>query len=154
MARQRAQERGVKGRIYGHVPTEESRALVEEWAGYGAPPEVIARKLDLSPQTLTKHYADELLMGNPRLVVELAQRGRDVALGLATSTPGQSSVLIYMLKALGGTAWADTPHAKQLSKGEEAALSRPAMPVFLPDNGRAPAPIIDGTKAKPKQIAR
>lgn len=46
-----------------HVPTDENRALVLEWASLMIPVERIARQLSVHRQTVERHYSDELLEG-------------------------------------------------------------------------------------------
>lgn len=46
-----------------HKPTDERKALVRQWSALGFQQERIARKLDIDPKTLRKHYRDELDLG-------------------------------------------------------------------------------------------
>jgi hypothetical protein len=46
-----------------HKPTDETKKLVRQWTGLGFQQERVARKLDIDPKTLRKHYRDELDLG-------------------------------------------------------------------------------------------
>lgn len=46
-----------------HVPTQETRDLVETLSGYGVPQDGIAKLIKVSVPTLTKYYAEEIEVG-------------------------------------------------------------------------------------------
>jgi hypothetical protein len=49
-----------------HIPNERTRCLVETMTGYGASQPQIAAALDISAQTLARHYREELTLGHMR----------------------------------------------------------------------------------------
>ena len=46
-----------------HVPTDETRNLVESLSGFGIPQDEIARLVGVDPKTLRFHYADQIELG-------------------------------------------------------------------------------------------
>ena len=46
-----------------HVPTDETRNLVEALSGFGIPQDEIARLVGVDPKTLRFHYADQIELG-------------------------------------------------------------------------------------------
>jgi hypothetical protein len=58
----------------GHIPTEESRKLVETLSGYGIPHKMICKLIPncRSSDTLEKHYRDELDRGDAKACSQVA----------------------------------------------------------------------------------
>jgi hypothetical protein len=56
-----------------HIPTEEIRKKVDAMAGYGVPQMLIARVLNISNNTLRKHYLEELETASIRANTAVAQ---------------------------------------------------------------------------------
>ena len=56
-----------------HTPTERTRCLVETMTGYGASQPQIAAALNISPQTLGRHYREELTLGHLRTDLAVVQ---------------------------------------------------------------------------------
>ena len=46
-----------------HVPTDDTRNLVESLSGFGIPQDEIARLVGIDPKTLRFHYADQIALG-------------------------------------------------------------------------------------------
>jgi hypothetical protein len=76
-----------------HVPTETTRLMVEAFAISGAPQTIMAKRLGISVDTLTKHYADVLEYGEQVLIADavgqLAQsvrRGREASVFFTLKT--------------------------------------------------------------------
>lgn len=51
-----------------HVPTDESRATVQALCGFGLGEEAVADYLDISVNTLRKHYSERLRKARPTLM--------------------------------------------------------------------------------------
>ncbi len=47
-----------------HVPTDDTRNLVESLSGFGIPQDEIARLVGIAPKTLRFHYADQIELGS------------------------------------------------------------------------------------------
>ncbi len=72
-----ADRRGSPPGVFGqppHVPTEENRDLVKKMASFGNKHEEIALVLEISEDTLTRHYARELKLGGIELNNKIADR--------------------------------------------------------------------------------
>lgn len=57
-----------------HKPTEENRTLVKTLSSYGVTYEDIALKLDISSDTLVKHYRRELDLGRIEANANISQK--------------------------------------------------------------------------------
>lgn len=73
-----SEERGV-GRP-PHEPTPESRALIAELSAFGITHVQMASRLNINIDTLTKHYASELIDGKTNVIQQVARRLVDKAL--------------------------------------------------------------------------
>lgn len=56
-----------------HVPTDDSRNLVESLSGFGIPQEEIARLIGIDPKTLRLHYTDQIELGGIKATAKVAQ---------------------------------------------------------------------------------
>ncbi len=56
-----------------HVPTDETRNLVESLSGFGIPQTEIARLVGIDPKTLRFHYEDQLDLGAIKASAKVAQ---------------------------------------------------------------------------------
>ncbi len=56
-----------------HVPTDETRNLVESLSGFGIPQDEIARLVGIDPKTLRFHYADQIKLGSIKATAKVAQ---------------------------------------------------------------------------------
>jgi len=83
-----------------HKPTDESRKLVRTLSSVGITYEDIASKLNITAETLTKHYKEDLLDGrvdaNALIGQSLYQNARD----------GNTSAQVFWLKTRAG--WKET----------------------------------------------
>ena len=50
-----------------HVPTDETRNMVESLSGFGIPQDEIARLVGIDPKTLRFHYADQIELGSRKV---------------------------------------------------------------------------------------
>ena len=56
-----------------HVPTDDTRNLVESLSGFGIPHDEIARLVGIDPKTLRFHYADQIELGSIKATAKVAQ---------------------------------------------------------------------------------
>lgn len=92
-----------------HVPTSESRQLVQAYCWSGLTQERIASHLGISVPTLTKHYRDELDHGKEKMLAKVAS----TIFGIATQTRDLKASLtasIFILKTQGG--WRENADTK------------------------------------------
>lgn len=95
-----------------HLPTEEMRLLARLWTEIGASQALIARELGIDPDTLVKHYADELSGGEERGVANMAAALYEKGLR------GDTAAMIFYLKAKGRRAgWIDKEDDKPGANG-------------------------------------
>lgn len=100
-----------------HQPTPELRLKVKSLAGYGLPQADIARLIDTDPETLRKHYRDDLDTG-------LAQASAGVAGSLySMATRGKvPAAAIYWTKARMG--WSEfSAEFREMQKRQEEMLA-------------------------------
>lgn len=81
-----------------HVPTDEDREKVKGWVGRGLPQRAIARRLGISPNTLTKYYQRELDEGADEANDQVAGKLWEMAMS------GHPASVIFWLKARAGWA--------------------------------------------------
>ena len=85
-----------------HAPTPETRRQVEALASCGTPYELIARVIDISVPTLTKHYGEVLEVAGVKANAMIAQSLYKRAL---SNDKGAITAAIFWLKARAG--WRD-----------------------------------------------
>ena len=56
-----------------HVPTDETRNMVESLSGFGIPQDEIARLVGIDPKTLRFHYAEQIELGGIKATAKVAQ---------------------------------------------------------------------------------
>lgn len=98
----KATHKGGRGGQIGnppHKPTPDQRKLANDLASYGIPQWAIAEMMDISEDTLKRHYAKELRLGEPRMVVRAANM---VAKGVLA---GDKDYVKFFLARRGGPAW-------------------------------------------------
>ena len=78
-----------------HVPTDETRNLVESLSGFGIPQDEIARLVGIDPKTLRFHYADQIELGSIKATAKVVN-------SLPTVTPFSRPIVT----PLGGQEWA------------------------------------------------
>lgn len=100
-----------------HKPTTESKALVRQWAALGFRQERIARKLDIDPKTLRKHYRDELDLGaddaNAAIGASLFNKAKN----------GDTAAQIFWMKTRCG--WKETSKHELTGEDGKALFSWP-----------------------------
>jgi predicted transcriptional regulator len=85
---------------YEHIPTDESRKMVESTSGLGLPHEQIAILVGIDDKTLRKHYRAELDMGKAKANGQIAKTLYSKAVG------GDTTSLIWWTKTQ--MKWAET----------------------------------------------
>lgn len=77
-----------------HVPTDENRRIVREWAEEGVQKQIIAARIGLgSTSTLNKYYREDFDMGRAEYFHFIASQGRQLVKDL------NPSMIIFMHKA-------------------------------------------------------
>lgn len=102
------------------VPTASQRQLVTVWRGTGIAPDDIARQIGISPQTLRKHFPDELEHGQTTLVSKMSAKVVSMALA------GNPAMLKFYLASFGGDAWKDKKQLEMTGK-DGAPLDPPNL---------------------------
>ena len=95
-----------------HVPTDDSRNMVESLSGFGIPQDEIARLVGVDPKTLRFHYADQIELGGIKATAKVAQNLFTMA---CKPTREGLSAAIFWLKVRAG--WSE--YAPPRSKAEE-----------------------------------
>jgi hypothetical protein len=91
-----------------HVPTDDSRKLVESLSGFGIPQDEIARLVGIDPKTLRFHYADQIELGGIKATAKVAQNLFTMA---CKPTREGLSAAIFWLKVRAG--WSEyAPRAR------------------------------------------
>jgi hypothetical protein len=85
---------------YEHIPTDESRKMVESTSGLGLPHEQIAILVGIDDKTLRKHYRAELDMGKAKANGQIAKTLFSKAVG------GDTTSLIWWTKSQ--MRWSET----------------------------------------------
>lgn len=94
-----------------HIPTDETRRLVESSSGLGLPHESIAVLIGIDDKTLRKHYRHELDVGKAKANGQIAKTLYQKALA------GDTTSLIWWTKSQ--MRWSET--VKQELTGEDGA---------------------------------
>lgn len=106
-----------------HVPTDESRNLVESLSGFGIPQDEIARLVGIDPKTLRFHYADQIELGGIKATAKVAQNLFTMA---CKPTREGLSAAIFWLKVRAG--WSEyTPRRVEETLGKKESAERDAM---------------------------
>jgi hypothetical protein len=144
-----APERRRRGGQAPFVPTKEARDAVAIMAALGASEQVmlaILRRNDVpcrSPNTLRKHFREELKQGREHLVTALGLKMVSWATG---DGPHAFSACAFLLRTLGGWQWRvpKDQEVDDLRGANVAAVNN--VRFYLPSNGRENTL---GTKAEP-----
>jgi len=83
-----------------HIPTDETRKLVESTSGLGLPQEQIAILVDLDEKTLRKYYRVELDLGKAKANGQIAKTL------FSKATSGDTTALIWWTKTQ--LRWSET----------------------------------------------
>jgi hypothetical protein len=88
-----------------HVPTDRDRRQVEVMTGLGLTQEQIGKILNVSEDTLQRHYADEIASGVAKANVQVAQNLFNIA---TSRDSGAVAAAIFWMKTRG--KWRETNH--------------------------------------------
>ena len=121
--RTKAKRAAVAAAANGHpitlVPTDEERRAVRVMVGAGLGQEDIARLLNISVDSLARHFRADLDAGNAAVLREVAGELFRKAM---SDHPGAVTAAIFWLKARGG--WRDSTNVDLTSAGQ------PIGPIF------------------------
>lgn len=103
-----------------YVKTEEASAFVLEESSFGTAQVDIAAELDISVNTLTKYFRDELRRGRVKTC-------RNVAKSVYKSAmEGDGASQRYWLSKMNKEVWGDLPEAPQLNMQVNVMVNKPA----------------------------
>jgi hypothetical protein len=117
-----------------HEPSEKDRKTVESMAGYGIPPDDIARVIGISAPTLRKWYSHELETGHIKANSQVAQSLYQKAMG---SGQGAVTACIFWLKVRAGWVepkpWDEAPIGRKEQLQQAAATAGGASTEWASD---------------------
>jgi len=102
-----------------HVPTDETRKLVESLSGFGIPQIEIARLVGIDPKTLRFHYEDQLDLGAIKASAKVAQNLFTMA--CKPTREGLSAAIFWLKVRAGWSEYAPGPRAEEPIGKKEAA---------------------------------
>ena len=106
-----------------HVPTDETRNLVESLSGFGIPQDEIARLVGIDPKTLRFRYAEQIELGNIKATAKVAQNLFTMA---CKPTREGLSAAIFWLKVRAG--WSEyAPRRVEGPLGRKESAERDAL---------------------------
>lgn len=107
-----------------HAPSDRNRRTVEVLSGFAIPIERIAYVLNISPGTLQKHYADEILRGAAKVEAKLI--GNLLRIAGGSDGTALKAIMFALNCRFGWSAYlprpADTAPAAPLGKKEAADI--------------------------------
>lgn len=101
-----------------HEPTPETRALIAELSAFGITHEQMASRLNINIDTLTKHYAKELIDGKTDVIQQVARRLVDKAMD------GDGPAQMFYLKTQARWREKEPEDDKSESKAEQYVLRK------------------------------
>jgi len=107
-----------------HVPTNETRNLVESLSGFGIPQDEIARLLGIDPKTLRFHYADQIELGTIKATAKVAQNLFTMA--CKPTREGLSAAIFWLKVRAGWSEYAPKRPAEE-PVGKKEAAERDAL---------------------------
>lgn len=117
-----------------HEPSEKDRKIVESMAGYGIPPDDIARVVGISVPTMRKWYSHELDTGHIKANSQVAQSLYQKAMG---SGQGAVTACIFWLKVRANWVepkpWDEAPMGRKEQLQQAAATAGGASTEWAAD---------------------
>ena len=107
-----------------HVPTDETRNLVESLSGFGIPQDEIARLVGIDPKTLRFHYADQIELGSIKATAKVAQNLFTMA--CKPTREGLSAAIFWLKVRAGWSEYAPLPRGEE-SLGKKESAEREAL---------------------------
>ena len=101
-----------------HVPTDDSRNMVESLSGFGIPQDEIARLVGVDPKTLRFHYADQIELGGIKATAKVAQNLFTMA--CKPTREGLSAAIFWLKVRAGWSEYAPKRVEEPLGKKESA----------------------------------
>ena len=105
-----------------HVPTDETRNMVESLSGFGVPQDEISRLVGITPPTLRFHYADQIELGTIKATAKVAQNLFTMA---CKPTREGLSAAIFWLRVRAG--WSESGPRAEESLGKKESAERDAL---------------------------
>ena len=107
-----------------HVPTDETRNLVESLSGFGIPQDEIARLVGIDPKTLRFHYGDQIELGSIKATAKVAQNLFTMA--CKPTREGLSAAIFWLKVRAGWSEYAPRPRSEE-SLGKKESAERDAL---------------------------
>ena len=108
-----------------HVPTDETRNMVESLSGFGIPQDEIARLVGIDPKTLRFHYADQIELGGIKATAKVAQNLFTMA--CKPTREGLSAAIFWLKVRAGWSEYAPRSPAATEPLGKKAAAQADAL---------------------------
>ncbi len=108
-----------------HVPTDETRNLVESLSGFGIPQEEIACLVGIDPKTLRYHYADQIELGGIKATAKVAQNLFTMA--CKPTREGLSAAIFWLKVRAGWSEYAPRPPRSDEPLGKKEVAERDAL---------------------------
>ena len=105
-----------------HVPTDETRNMVESLSGFGVPQDEISRLVGITPPTLRFHYADQIELGTIKATAKVAQNLFTMA---CKPTREGLSAAIFWLRVRAG--WSESGPRAEEPLGKKESAERDAL---------------------------
>ena len=105
-----------------HVPTDETRNMVESLSGFGVPQDEISRLVGITPPTLRFHYADQIELGSIKATAKVAQNLFTMA---CKPTREGLSAAIFWLRVRAG--WSESGPRAEEPLGKKESAERDAL---------------------------
>ena len=105
-----------------HVPTDETRNMVESLSGFGVPQDEISRLVGITPPTLRFHYADQIELGSIKATAKVAQNLFTMA---CKPTREGLSAAIFWLRVRAG--WSESGPRAEETPGKKESAERDAL---------------------------
>lgn len=104
-----------------HKPTEETRKMVTALAGFSIPQETISQVLDISRNTLMKHYRTELRHGEAKVEAQLV--GNLLRIASGNSGHALKAIMFALNCRFGWSQYAPPPPTRTpIGKKEQAVI--------------------------------
>jgi len=95
-----------------HVPTEETRNLVESLSGFGIPQDEISKLVGIDAKTLRLHYAEQIELGGIKATAKVAQNLFNMA--CKPNREGLQAAIFWLRVRAGWSEYSPRPPAAEL----------------------------------------
>jgi hypothetical protein len=107
-----------------HVPTEETRNLVESLSGFGIPQDEISKLVGIDPKTLRLHYAEQIELGGIKATAKVAQNLFNMA--TKPNREGLQAAIFWLRVRAGWSEYSPRPPIPE-PLGKKAAAEAEAL---------------------------